>query len=172
MFLGSIVQRKGLSYLLDAVRSLRTRRITVLLRGRGTVDSALLHTYRDIDFDLQLGLPTEEIVRDLQRTDLFVLPSLVEGFAHVILQAMQCGVPVLTTDHTCGPDVIVNGREGFIVPIRDAAAVAAKLEWGIGQRNDLYEMGLAAAQRAREFTWQRFRAGIRAAYRQMNMAAR
>jgi len=167
MFLGTLLQRKGLSYLLDAVRQLKTRHIRVLLRGRGFVDSALLAEYRDVSFDLQMGLPTDDIIRDLHSADLFVLPSLLEGFGHVLLQAMACGVPVLATTNTAAPDLLTDRVEGFIVPIRDAAVIADRIEWGIRNRGLLAEMGRQASLRANHFTWDRFRATIGAAYSEM-----
>lgn len=167
MFLGSLIQRKGLSYLLDAVRKLNTRHIRVLLRGRGYVDQQLLAQYRDLSLDIQVGLPTSRIVADLQASDMFVFPSLVEGFGHVILQAMGCGLPVVTTAHTCGPDVITEGADGFVVPIRDSEAIAARIQWGIEHRGELAHMGQLAAHKARNFTWARFRDGIVGAYRAM-----
>jgi len=98
---------------------------------------------------------------------LFVLPSLAEGFAHVILEAMSSGLPVLTTASTCAPDVLEDGVHGFIVPIRDARAIAEKITWGRSHRSDLYRMGLAAASRARTYTWERFRKGLVNAYARM-----
>jgi glycosyltransferase involved in cell wall biosynthesis len=106
-------------------------------------------------------------VRDLQEADVYVLPSLAEGFGQSILEAMSCGVPVITTPNTCGPDLITEGREGFIVPIRDAEAIAAKLEWCIANRGALKEMGRAAGEAAQRLSWARFRETVRAAYCRM-----
>lgn len=167
VYVGSLIQRKGLSYLLDAVRALRSPNVRLLLRGRGAVDRDLLKTYSDVDFDLKLGLPLPELVRDIQRSDVFVLPSLTEGFAQVILEAMACGVPVITTANTCAPDILTEEVHGFILPIRDARALEEKLVWGLEHRDALAEMGRQAAQQASIFTPARFRAGIRSAYQAM-----
>lgn len=167
IFVGSMGQRKGLSYLLDAVRRLRSPRIKVSLCGRGMIDHNLLDEYKDLDLEINVGLPVEDLIRQLHKADVFVLPSLTEGFAHVVLEAMACGVPVITTPNTCAEDVMADKVHGFIVPIRDARAIAEKLSWAIENRNELAEMGAAAARQARMFTWARFRAGIRTAYRDM-----
>ncbi len=164
IYLGSLIQRKGLSYLLDAVRALKSQNVRLLLRGRGGVDRELLKSYSDVDFDLKLGLPLNELVADLHRSDVFALPSLTEGFAQVILEAMACGLPVITTANTCAPDVLTEGAEGFVVPIRDSRAIEEKLVWGIENRAALAEMGRNAAAQAGVFTLERFRAGIRSAY--------
>ena len=167
VYVGSLIQRKGLSYLLDAVRALKSSNVRLLLRGRGAVDRELLKSYSDVDFDLKLGLPLAELVQDIQRSDVFVLPSLTEGFAQVILEAMACGVPVITTANTCAPDILAEGRQGFIVPIRDPHAIEEKLVWGLEHRDALADMGRQAAQQAGIFTLERFRSEIRAAYQTM-----
>lgn len=167
IFVGSLVQRKGLSYLLDAVRALKTKNVRVLLRGRGNIDRDLLGHYGDINLDLKVGVPPDELVHDLHRSDVFALPSLAEGFAHVILEAMACGLPVITTTNTCAPDIMADGSHGFILPIRSASAISEKLAWGLDNRQALAEMGVAAGRQARLFTWERFRAGVCRAYSRM-----
>ena len=164
IFLGSLVQRKGLKYLLDAIRLLATKQIRVRLRGRGVCDERLLKNYSDIDLDVVLGAPQSKIVDDLQTSNMLVLPSLEEGFAHVLLEAMSCGVPILSTDRTCAPDVIDQGREGFIVKAGSNDALAERIHWAMEHRSLLVDMGVAAAHRARSFTWNRFRVGVRKAY--------
>ena len=171
LFLGSMIQRKGLAYLLDAVRLLGTRQVRLVICGRGYRDDRLLSANSDLSAQVKVALSRANLVETIQSSDVMVLPSLVEGFAHVILEAMSCGVPVITTPNTCGPDVISEGVHGFIVPIRDPVAIADKLAWGIENRQALAEMGRAAAAQARLFTWERFRSGIRQAYRAMLASA-
>ena len=167
IFVGSLVQRKGLSYLLDAVRLIRSRKIRVVLCGRGSIDRHLLKQYSDLNLEINTGLRRAELVRRIHEADVFVLPSLAEGFGHVILEVMSCGVPAITTPNTCAPDVMTDGVDGFIVPIRDPEAVAEKICWGIDNRAELAAMGGKAAEEARRFTWERFRVGARQAYREM-----
>ena len=126
LFAGSLGQRKGLSYLLKAVEMLHGD-VELTLLGRKAVDGcapleAAVRKYR--------WLPTlshAAVLREMQNHDVLVLPSLFEGFGLVILEAMAQGVPVITTDHTAGPDIIEDGTEGFIVPIRSAEAITEKL---------------------------------------------
>ena len=172
IFVGSLLQRKGLSYLLEAVRMLRSRQIRVVLCGRGFRDEELLAHYADLNVEVIYGLPISQLISEMHRSDVFVFPSLVEGFALVILEAMSCGLPVITTSHTCAPDVMVDGKHGFIVPIRDSEAIVEKLAWGMDNRAELAAMGEAAAKQARRFTWARFRAGVRDAYKKMIEAVR
>ncbi len=167
VFLGSLIQRKGLSYLLDAVRLLNSRQVELTLVGRGNVDRTLLSHYRDLSVHIKPALNHSQLVSELHQSDLFVLPSLAEGFGHAILEAMSTGLPIVTTRNTCGPDVAQDGVQGFLVPIRNAQAIAEKIEWGLNNRDALAQMGMAAAARSRHFTWNRFREGARHAYARM-----
>jgi glycosyltransferase involved in cell wall biosynthesis len=167
IWLGALSQRKGLTYFLDAVRLLRSRKIRVKIRGHRGSGSGILSLYSDLELDVRYSEPRDAVVRDLQSSDVYILPSLAEGFAQTVLEAMSCGVPVITTPHTCGPDVMTQGREGFIVPIRDSNSLAEKIEWGILNRHVLSEMGKQAHRTAARYTWDAFRAGIRGAYVQM-----
>lgn len=167
VFVGSLIQRKGLSYLLDAVRYLNSQRIRILLCGRGPLDRHLIADYPDLNIEIHRGLSNKQLIRQMHQADLFVLPSLAEGFAHAILEAMSVGLPVIATSHTCAPDVVLEGRHGFIVPIRDARAIAERISWGIDHRSDLAKMGEAAAEQAGLFTWKRFRESIRDSYKKM-----
>lgn len=171
IFVGSMIQRKGLAYLIDAIRMLNSRQLRLVLCGRGFRDDDLLARNSDLPIEVRVAPAKADLVKLIQASDLMVFPSLVEGFGHVILETMACGVPVLTTPNTCGPDVITNGIDGFIVPIRDAGAIAERLAWCVENRSELVSIGEQAALRAKEFTWERFRSGIRSAYRHMLLDA-
>lgn len=170
-YVGKLIQSKGLSYLFEAVRLLKSKNIRLVLYVKGTIDKALLANYSDLDLEIKQGLSGKRLASELCNSDVFVFPSLAEGFGHVVLETMSCGIPVIATANTCALDVMTSGVHGFIVPIRDAEAIAEKLDWGIGHRAELYAMGEAAAAQAKLFSWERFRAGIRKAYEKMVSSA-
>jgi glycosyltransferase involved in cell wall biosynthesis len=69
-------------------------------------------------------------VERFQTSDIFVFPSLQDGFAIVVAEALACGLPVITTRNTGASDLIQPGVNGEIVPIRDPEAIAeAVLKW-------------------------------------------
>jgi glycosyltransferase involved in cell wall biosynthesis len=88
---------------------------------------------------------------------VFVFPSLVEGFGLVLLEAMACGIPIITTPNTGGPDIIIDGIEGFIIPIRDVEALKVKIAWCYSHPQELAKMGIAARKKAEQLTWERYR---------------
>ena len=72
----------------------------------------------------------------------------------VLPQAMACGLPLICTTHTAGEDLVSNGVEGFVLPIRDVAALKDKLVYLYENRDICREMGKAALRRvASGLTW-------------------
>jgi glycosyltransferase involved in cell wall biosynthesis len=167
VWVGSMVQRKGLSYFLEAMGSLPQKGLEVLICGNVNIEQDLIESSNIPSIRVHRALSDPELTQLLRSSDLFVLPSLVEGFGHVILEAMSSGLPVVTTASTCAPDVLSDGLHGFVVPIRDSAAIAKVVDWGRSHRTELHQMGVAAAHRAAEFTWERFRRGMVKAYLSM-----
>ena len=163
VFVGSIVQRKGLSYLLDAMRRLKGEPVELTLIGRGARDEGLLKMYSDVSFRVLWNVSREELVREMRASDVFVFPSLVESFAHVILEAMSVGLPVLTTTNTAGPDLLGEGRMGFVGAIRDVDFLVDRIVWFLANRDAVAEMGRACQKEAARRTWIRFRQEIRRA---------
>ncbi|HMG32381.1 MAG TPA: glycosyltransferase family 4 protein [Blastocatellia bacterium] len=167
IYAGRAVQSKGLSYLFDAVRMIGPKNARLTLCVRGEIDRGLIALYDDLDIEIREGYSGAGLCRLFQESDVFVFPSLADGFGHVILEAMASGLPVIATPNTAAPDLMQDGAHGFIVPIRAAREIAAKLEWALEHRTALEEMGDAAAEQASRFTWQRFRRGVVSSYEKM-----
>ena len=66
---------------------------------------------------------------------------------------MATGLPVIASTHSCGPEVIREGTDGFVLAPDDVQGLAKKIAWCAEHRNQLVEMGEAAHQRARQFSW-------------------
>jgi glycosyltransferase involved in cell wall biosynthesis len=155
IFIGSLSQRKGLSYLLDAVQQLGSA-VELTLIGRRVGDC------RPLDAALKIhrwipSLSHAEVLRELQQHDVMAFPSLFEGFGLVVLEAMACGVPVIATPNGAAPDIIHQGEDGFIIPIRDSQALAEKLELLSKDRDRLASMSQAAQRTATLHSWQVYR---------------
>jgi glycosyltransferase involved in cell wall biosynthesis len=93
--------------------------------------------------------PFAELVREYRAADVFLLPSICEGSATSIYEAMSFGLPIVCTPH-CG-SVVRDGVEGFIVPIRDPEAIARCLSRLAAEPHERAIMGYRAAARAAEF---------------------
>ena len=85
-------------------------------------------------------IPQPELSAWYSRANVTVLPSVEDGFAIVLLQAMACGSPIIATENSGGPDCIEEGKNGFVVPPRDVDALAEKLVWFAENREAAREM--------------------------------
>jgi glycosyltransferase involved in cell wall biosynthesis len=155
LFVGALSQAKGLGYLLEAVAPLE-REIDFTLIGRRVSPAvpvpSVLDKYRWIP-----SLPHDELLQEMSRHDVLVLPSLHEGFGMVMTEAMAQGLVVITTPHTAGPDLITDGVDGFLIPIRSAAAIEEKLALLLRERDRLRAMQQAARAKARTCSWENYR---------------
>ena len=89
--------------------------------------------------------------------DLFVMPSILEGFGMVYLEALAMGTPVVCTPHTGAADLITDGKDGFVVEAGEPRQLTELLLRVADDRAGLLEMREAAAQIGRTWTWDRFR---------------
>ncbi|MDD5199702.1 MAG: glycosyltransferase family 4 protein [Terrimicrobiaceae bacterium] len=152
LFVGSLGQRKGTSYLLRACDLLGPRVGLTLIGNRPPGHCAPL----DVALRKHRWIPScrhEQVLEEMRNHDVLVFPSLFEGFGLVILEAMSQGMTVITTPNTGGPDVITDGENGFIVPIRSAEAIAERLETLVFDRKRLASMKNAALDAARVMSW-------------------
>jgi glycosyltransferase involved in cell wall biosynthesis len=130
---GSLSLRKGTPYLLESFRIIRRAepRARFLLTS-DIADSArhILNEYDDLGIEWSPPLPHQQLADRLRSADVFVLPSLEDGFARTVAEALACGLPVITTPNTGASDLVRNGENGEVVPIRDATTIAdAVLRW-------------------------------------------
>lgn len=164
LFAGSLGQRKGLSYLLDAIAPMG-RHVELTLLGSRPVEGcqaldAAVRQHRWIP-----SLPHAEVLAEMGRQDVLVFPSLFEGFGLVIPEALSQGLPVIATAHTAGPDLLSPGADGFIVPIRSAEAITEKLELLVREPERLAAMKEAAFLRAKGQDWAVYRERLRGVVR-------
>lgn len=152
LFVGGLGQRKGLSYLLEAVDQLGDAvHLTLIGKPGSNACTPLvkaLQRHRWI-----ASLPHAEILEHMRQHDVFVFPSLFEGFGLVLTEALSQGLPIISTPHTAAPDLITDGVEGFIVPIRDSHAIAERLVQLAEDREKLNAMRVACLRRAAEIPW-------------------
>ena len=164
LFVGRINQRKGIKYLLEALRLLDTDQVELTVCGRVVDDLALFAPFGD-RVRIRPDVSAEQLVSAYQSSDLFVFPSVAEGFGQVLLESLACGLPILSTTHTAAPDLIEKGRQGFVIEPRQPEAIAERIEWALSHRRELAGMRPEARLLAEHFTWQRFRTGVAAAVR-------
>jgi glycosyltransferase involved in cell wall biosynthesis len=166
---GRVDLRKGCHYLLEAFHGLRLPRAELWLVGPVAPElEAFRRRYASPAIVFHGPRPQAELAGFYGRASVFCLASLEEGMAMVIPQAMACGLPVIATPNSGAEEAVRDGVEGWIVPIRDVAALRRRIV-------ELYEdperrraMGRAALARVREgFTWDAYGDRVVAAYRSL-----
>ena len=155
LFAGSMGQRKGLGDLFNAVKMLNTKNIELVVLGSPL---APLDFYKNEfqHFRYESNRPNAQVLELMQSCDIFCLPSIVEGRALVMQEAMSQGLPVIITENTGGSDLVQEGRTGFLVPIRSPQAIAEKITWFLDNRSRIPEMSIAARQHAATYTWENY----------------
>lgn len=159
LFCGFITQRKGISYLVDAFREAELEDAELVFVGRPVgsrhpwIDEPRV---RHID-----ALPRPQLADVYRSADVVVLPSLVEGFGATPLEGMACGVPAIVSEHTFGPDLIEEGVDGWVVPVRDSAAIAQRLRLLYEDSALRRQMGAAARRKAEQHPWSRYGEAVR-----------
>ena len=129
LFAGQISLRKGIPYLLEAFARLRHPHKRLTLVGSVQDDMrALLATLPTEDVTFAGPVSQAELATRMSRSHVLALASVEEGLALVQGQAMACGCPVIATAATGAEDLFTDGVEGFIVPDRDSAGLALRLQ--------------------------------------------
>ena len=152
LFVGGLSQRKGLSYLFEAVEGLQNKVELTIVGNKAVPNCNALN----IALDQHHWIPSlshDQVLACMREHDVFVFPSLFEGFGLVITEAMSQGVPVITTDRTAGPDIIKDGVDGWIVPAASSRAIKEVLIKILEAPEIVEKFGLAAQQKAQTRPW-------------------
>jgi glycosyltransferase involved in cell wall biosynthesis len=158
LFVGSGIQRKGLHHLLYAWQQARLPKeslLTLVCRNLDPGIEYLIHKTPSVC--LIRGTDRANLHHLYQTSSLFVMPSLIEGFGQVFLEALSYGCPVLGTTNTCLPD-LGNEEDGiFLTEVGDLDQLSHKLEY----LSDLLPANPELPQKARScaerFPWKNFR---------------
>jgi glycosyltransferase involved in cell wall biosynthesis len=163
-FAGAMTQRKGLADLFTAMKMIDSNEVELVVMG-SLLRPLNWYRQRFPKFVYERPRPHDDVLDLMQACDVFVLPSILEGRALVQQEAMACQLPVIATKNAGADDLIVDGETGFLVPIRSPEAIAQKIDWCVKNRSDLAGMGIAARERAMEFTWRAYGDAVVAAIR-------
>ncbi len=161
LFVGRLVYYKGAEYLVRAMADVNADLVVV---GSGPLEPSLKALARELGAEARIGflphIPRDELLQLFHACDLFVLPSVAksEGFGLVLLEAMACGKPLVTTELGTGTSWInQHGETGFVVPPRDPQALAEAIQRLVSDEPLRRRMGQAAYDRVcRVFTRKAF----------------
>lgn len=157
LFSGNNFKRKGLKALLKSLGKIRNEKLKLVVIGRGkSAEYLRLAKKSGLKGDSVIFAGyTDSIEKFYGMSDIFVLPTMYEPFANVCLEAMACGLPVVTTRLNGASELIKEGENGYVLYKWDNTDELSSLIKSLLSDKAYIRMGENAYQTARSFTWER-----------------
>jgi glycosyltransferase involved in cell wall biosynthesis len=155
LFVGGTSLRKGIPYLVEAFRRVQA---PATLRLVGRANPALGRRIGGLPPNVVVAGPKSglDLQAEYRAADVFVLPSVEDGYGLVTNEAMSAGLPVIVSDHAGSAEVVRDGENGFVVGARDVAALADRLETLLRDGDLRRQMGAEARNTACSRTWKTY----------------
>jgi glycosyltransferase involved in cell wall biosynthesis len=162
LFVGGLSQRKGIADLFAAVKILGAAVSLTVIGNKFAADCPAL----DRELARHRWIPSlahEQILEEMRTHDIFVFPSLFEGFGLVITEAMSQGTPAVTTERTAGPDLITHGENGWLVKAGSTESLVQQLEQLVIKPEMVRAAGIQARTTAAARPWSTYGRDLAAA---------
>jgi glycosyltransferase involved in cell wall biosynthesis len=160
LWVGQLAYRKAAHHLFTALSSFSRAQVQLTLVTRSEMPDELAALCPD-NVRVISGIADTLKAEFYSSHHLFILPSLVEGFGLVYLEALSAGLPIIGSSNSGAPDVIEDGVHGFIVQPGNPDAIRDVIDTCLSDPSLLPRLSVNALSRSRSLTWSRFRAGIR-----------
>jgi glycosyltransferase involved in cell wall biosynthesis len=178
LFVGRLVERKGVHVLLDALARMGSQEVTLTIVGDGPERKELVERSRWLGLDTRvkfLGhVPPEQLHECYRECDVFVLPAVrdaqgdTEGLGVVLIEALSYGKPVIASDIGGIPDVIQHGRTGVLVTPNDSLALCGALRRLRDRPDEAAAFAAAGREHVRaHFSWTTVLDGLEGIYRRL-----
>lgn len=149
-FVGRLDPQKGMQYLIKALHELQNKDLppfTVLIVGDGPTREHLEQMVKEYALsNVQFLGFRRDVQSILSITDIFVSPTLFEGISNSIMEAMNAGVAIITTDIPENKELIENNQNGIVVPARNSSALADNLDRLLKDAERRSKLGIAAQE--------------------------
>lgn len=160
LYAGTVTQRKGISYLLEAMQDFSTHDVELHIIGGIQGSGNAFWQHKNL-FQYHPPVSQFEMFKAYSHYDALVLPTIFEGFGLVIIEAMAAGLPVMATPHSIGPEIIQHNSDGWIIPIRNSYAIKDVIHSLRNLPDDQYfNMRLNARKKALSFTWEAYQKNL------------
>ncbi len=137
LYCGTITQRKGVKYLLDAFEHLDRSNVELTFIGNVQGSGQEFFKHKNL-YNYIPAINQESLFKTYKNYDVLILPTIFEGFGLVILEAMAAGLPVITTRHSFGFELIKDYQNGLLIEIRDSNAIKNAIEYYINLDDEQY----------------------------------
>ncbi len=154
-----LTERKGLNYLIEAVKLIEKKypQVELKIMGDGNAKEQLEAQVKELALEERVEfigrVPREKTTAYYQAASVFVLPSLNEGMSNALLEAISCGLPVIVTDTGGTSELITDGEGGFIVEAKNSEQIAERLSRLIEDEALREKMGAVNRRKAEEMSW-------------------
>ena len=150
LVVGQFGLRKGAPYLLEAFKRFRHPRKRLKVIGSVTSEMRGIMSRFALDRVEFVGtVANEGLARHYSSAHVLILPSVEDGFGMVMGEALACGCPVIATENTVAENLFSNGREGFVIKVRDIDAIVDRLDILASDKELRQRMSAAAVERVR-----------------------
>jgi glycosyltransferase involved in cell wall biosynthesis len=153
LFVGNLSFQKGLHDYVEVVKALHDGPFRFSIVGNITEEANSLFASVSAYVKLTTRVFEGRLPELYAEQDVFLFPTIQDGYPAVLAQATANGMPVITTPNGSGPDIITNGVTGWIVPIRSPTLLIEKLVWCHENRSALAAMAFVAARETRVRSW-------------------
>lgn len=155
LFVGQVNYRKGMHHLLKVISQFPQKQVELYLAGAYDTNATFYTEYKGKDNIHFLGFVTRDILASLyQECHVFVFPTLGEGYAMVLLEALSCGMPCIVSNHAGGNEAIIDGKNGFEFPAGNDEALREKIQWFIDNPKELPRMSIESRKSVEHQTWE------------------
>lgn len=164
IYVGQIIFRKGLHHLLQVVSTEFKETCTLSVIGFYNNSNELYREYKDSENIKFLGfINHDDLINYYKKSDVFVFPTLGEGFGLVLLEAMSVGLPCIVSDLAGGDDVVDNGKNGFVFQAGNDKDLSEKILWFVNNRDKISQMGKYSSSYVKKYTWEMYYKNIQSA---------
>jgi glycosyltransferase involved in cell wall biosynthesis len=153
LYVGTVGFRKGWWDLAHAMTTMAQDRVEFRIVGPILEEARALAAALGPHVTLVGKVPQAQLPAIYREADVFVFPTIEDGYGMVLAQARAAGLPIVTTRHGAGEDLVSPDRNGWFVPIRDAGAIVDRLRWCGAHRERLAEMSRAIYSDLSTRTW-------------------
>lgn len=167
IYVGIVSIRKGIIYTLKAFDELNLPKTELLIVGQISNEiRPLINKYKKNKKIKFIGHVDQNfLVRFYNKSDVFVISSIEDGFAMVILQALACGLPVICSENSGGSDLIKNGKNGYVVPIRNIKYLKLKMHQLYQNKKKLIKMKKFINLNRNLYSWDTYGDNIERSYK-------
>lgn len=160
VFVGRFRPEKGVRYLIEAMEIIRrkSQNVRLILIGEGPEEEDLKRLVEQLNLrdciDFLGQVPNEEVPHYMAASDVFVLPSLAEGFPNVILEAMASGLAIVATKVSGLPEIIEDGGNGFLVESKNSEQIAEKVLLLLNDDELRERISKNNREKAEDYSWE------------------